>query len=64
MSAVDADVFGAFMNSGQICMSTDRIIIYESLVENFIPRYVERVRALGMSSHASGQGSSTSTIRA
>ncbi len=26
--AVDAAVFGAFMNSGQICMSTDRIIIH------------------------------------
>ena len=41
--AVDAAVFGAFMNSGQICMSTDRIIIRNSLVETFIPRYVERV---------------------
>jgi acyl-CoA reductase-like NAD-dependent aldehyde dehydrogenase len=27
-------------------MSTDRIIIHESLVETFIPRYVERIRAL------------------
>jgi vanillin dehydrogenase len=44
--AVDAAVFGAFMNSGQICMSTDRIIIHSSLVEAFIPRYVERVKAL------------------
>jgi vanillin dehydrogenase len=44
--AVDAAVFGAFMNSGQICMSTDRIIIHRSLVESFIPRYVERVKAL------------------
>ncbi len=44
--AVDAAVFGAFMNSGQICMSTDRIIIHKSLVERFIPRYVERVKAL------------------
>jgi acyl-CoA reductase-like NAD-dependent aldehyde dehydrogenase len=44
--AVDAAVFGAFMNSGQICMSTDRIIIHDSLVEAFIPRYVERIRAL------------------
>jgi acyl-CoA reductase-like NAD-dependent aldehyde dehydrogenase len=44
--AVDAAVFGAFMNSGQICMSTDRIIIHQSLVERFIPRYVERVKAL------------------
>jgi len=44
--AVDAAVFGAFMNSGQICMSTDRIIIHKSLVETFVPRYVERVKAL------------------
>ncbi len=44
--AVDAAVFGAFMNSGQICMSTDRIIIHHSLVEAFIPRYVKRVKAL------------------
>jgi acyl-CoA reductase-like NAD-dependent aldehyde dehydrogenase len=41
--AVDAAVFGAFMNSGQLCMSTDRIIIHNGLVETFIPRYVERV---------------------
>jgi vanillin dehydrogenase len=40
--AVDAAVFGAFMNSGQICMSTDRII-HNRFVETFIPRYVERV---------------------
>jgi benzaldehyde dehydrogenase (NAD) len=57
------------MNSGQICMSTDRIIIHKSLVETFVPRYVERVKALPvgdrwMSSHASGRELSTSTIRA
>jgi len=44
--AVDAAVFGAFMNSGQLCMSTDRIIIHNSLVDAFISRYVERVKAL------------------
>jgi acyl-CoA reductase-like NAD-dependent aldehyde dehydrogenase len=44
--AVDAAVFGGFMNSGQICMSTDRIIIHNGLVEAFVPRYVERVKAL------------------
>src|SRR5580765_8746256 len=44
--AVGAAVFGAFMNSGQICMSTDRIIIHKSLADEFIPRYVERVNAL------------------
>jgi len=44
--AVDAAVFGAFMNSGQICMSTDRIILHKSLAGAFIPRYAERVKAL------------------
>ena len=44
--AIDAAVFGAFMNSGQICMCTDRIIIHKSLVQEFIPRYVRRVAAL------------------
>ncbi len=43
--AVDAAVFGAFI-SGQLCMSTDRIIIDDSLVDDFIARYVERVEAL------------------
>jgi acyl-CoA reductase-like NAD-dependent aldehyde dehydrogenase len=43
---VDAAVFGAFMNSGQLCMSTDRIIIHKSLAGRFIPKYVERVKAL------------------
>src|SRR5271169_1648202 len=46
--AVDAAVFGAFMNSGQICMSTDRIIIHDTLVDSFIPRYVERINALSV----------------
>jgi acyl-CoA reductase-like NAD-dependent aldehyde dehydrogenase len=44
--AVDAALFGAFLNSGQICMSTDRIIIDESLVEAFTPRFVARVKGL------------------
>ena len=50
--AVDAAVFGAFMNSGQICMSTDRIIIHKSLADEFIPRYVERVNALAVGNPA------------
>jgi vanillin dehydrogenase len=44
--AVDAAVFGAFMNSGQLCMSTDRIIIHQSLAERFIAQYVARIKAL------------------
>jgi acyl-CoA reductase-like NAD-dependent aldehyde dehydrogenase len=50
--AVDAAVFGAFMTSGQICMSTDRIIIHQGLVDAFTPRYVERVEALAVGNPA------------
>jgi acyl-CoA reductase-like NAD-dependent aldehyde dehydrogenase len=33
--AVKAAAFGAFMNAGQICMSTERIIIVEPVAERF-----------------------------
>lgn len=46
--AVDAALFGAFVNSGQICMSTDRIIIDKSLVATFLARFIERVKALNV----------------
>jgi acyl-CoA reductase-like NAD-dependent aldehyde dehydrogenase len=46
--AVDAAVFGAFVNSGQICMSTDRIIIDERLAAEFTTRFVERVGGLAV----------------
>ncbi|QGH62665.1 aldehyde dehydrogenase family protein [Serratia proteamaculans] len=34
--AVEAAIFGAFMNSGQICMSTDRIIVEREIADDFI----------------------------
>ena len=34
--AVDAAVFGAFMNQGQICMSTERIIVDEKVADDFV----------------------------
>jgi len=44
--AVSAATFGAFMNSGQICMSTDRVIVHRSVADEFIAKYVERVACL------------------
>ncbi|MGA8010314.1 MAG: aldehyde dehydrogenase [Thiomonas sp.] len=35
-AAVSAAAFGAFANSGQICMSTERIIVDESIADNFV----------------------------
>ena len=35
-AAVDAAAFGSFMNSGQICMSTERIIVDEKIADEFV----------------------------
>ncbi|MBC8721237.1 aldehyde dehydrogenase [Paraburkholderia sp. 31.1] len=45
-AAVDAAVFGAFANSGQICMSTERIIVDDSIADAFVERLAARSRAL------------------
>jgi len=44
--AVDAAVFGAFMNAGQICMCVDRVIVHESLADAFTERFAARAAAL------------------
>jgi aldehyde dehydrogenase (NAD+) len=44
--AVDAGVFGKFLHQGQICMITNRFIVDETLYDEFVDRFGERVRAL------------------
>ncbi|MEU6318529.1 aldehyde dehydrogenase family protein [Streptomyces sp. NPDC047009] len=44
--AVDAATFSVFMNSGQICMSGDRILVHESLAEEFTEKFVQKVASL------------------
>ncbi|MFJ4833519.1 aldehyde dehydrogenase family protein [Streptomyces sp. NPDC088747] len=44
--AVDAVTFGVFMNSGQICMSGDRILVHESLGEEFTRKFAAKVATL------------------
>jgi succinate-semialdehyde dehydrogenase/glutarate-semialdehyde dehydrogenase len=39
-------VFGAFMNSGQVCMAVERVYVVESLADRFIERVVELARGL------------------
>lgn len=41
--AVKAAAFGAFMNQGQICMSTERIIVVESVADAFAAKFREKV---------------------
>jgi vanillin dehydrogenase len=45
-AAVDAAVFGAFANSGQICMSTERLIVDEKVADSFAAKLAKRVAAL------------------
>lgn len=44
--AVNAAVFGKFLHQGQICMAVNRIIVDNSLYDNFATRFVERVKGL------------------
>ncbi|MGU7773802.1 aldehyde dehydrogenase [Burkholderia sp. MR1-5-21] len=45
-AAVNGATFGAFANSGQICMSTERIIVDSTIADDFVSRLVSRVQAL------------------
>ncbi len=44
--AVQAAAFGSFFNQGQICMSTDRIIVREEIADEFVARLTEKARTL------------------
>ena len=44
--AVNAAAFGAFMHQGQICMSVERIIVAESIAEEFAAKLAAKARTL------------------
>ena len=44
--AVDAAVFGKFFHQGQVCMITNRIVVDDSVHDEFVDRYLDRVRGL------------------
>jgi vanillin dehydrogenase len=53
-AAVDAAVFGAFMNQGQICMSTERIIVDDTVAAPFVDKLAARAAALPAGDPRSG----------
>jgi len=53
-AAVDATVFGAFANSGQICMSTERVIVHQVVADRFTAKLAQRVAALPAGDPAKG----------
>jgi benzaldehyde dehydrogenase (NAD) len=44
--AVNAAAFGCFANSGQICMSTERIIVDEKIADAFVKKFSEKASNL------------------
>ncbi|MFG1280201.1 aldehyde dehydrogenase [Xanthobacter autotrophicus] len=45
-AAVNAAIFGAFLYQGQICMSTERLIVHETIADEFVERLAARVMTL------------------
>ena len=44
--AVKAAAFGAFMNQGQICMSTERLIVVDAVADAFASKFATKVKSL------------------
>ncbi len=45
-AAVDGAIFGAFANSGQICMSTERIVVDNAVADEFVAKFAARATSL------------------
>jgi acyl-CoA reductase-like NAD-dependent aldehyde dehydrogenase/ABC-type branched-subunit amino acid transport system ATPase component len=45
-AAVNAAAFGAFANSGQICMSTERFIVDGKIADDFVAKFAKKARGL------------------
>jgi acyl-CoA reductase-like NAD-dependent aldehyde dehydrogenase/ABC-type branched-subunit amino acid transport system ATPase component len=45
-AAVNAAAFGAFMNQGQICMSTERIVVDDTVADAFVAKFAAKAKSL------------------
>ena len=53
-AAVDAAAFGAFLNQGQICMSTERIVVDAKVADEFVKRLAAKAASLPLQDPAMG----------
>jgi len=51
--AVKGAVFGAYYNQGQICMSTERLIIADTVADEFVALFTKRTKAIAAGDPAS-----------
>jgi len=52
--AVKAAAFGAYMNQGQICMSTERVIVVDPVADEFARLFAEKVKGMPVGDPAAG----------
>jgi len=52
--AVKAAAFGAFMNQGQICMSTERIVVIDSVADAFVAKFKQKVSTMAVGDPRAG----------
>lgn len=50
-----AAAFGAFMNQGQICMSTERIIVVDAIAEAFVVKFQAKVGTMAVGDPREGK---------
>jgi benzaldehyde dehydrogenase (NAD) len=53
-AAVNGIAFGAFANSGQICMSTERIVVDAKVADTFVSKLVAKAKALPLGDPRNG----------
>jgi acyl-CoA reductase-like NAD-dependent aldehyde dehydrogenase/ABC-type branched-subunit amino acid transport system ATPase component len=53
--AVSAAAFGAFANQGQICMSTERIVVDEKVADAFVERFAAKAKSLSVGDPREGK---------
>ncbi|MEO6154097.1 MAG: aldehyde dehydrogenase [Croceibacterium sp.] len=52
--AVKAAAFGAYMNQGQICMSTERIIVEDGVADEFAQKFAAKVKTMSVGNPSAG----------
>jgi acyl-CoA reductase-like NAD-dependent aldehyde dehydrogenase len=53
--AVNAAAFGAFANQGQICMSTERIVVDEKVADDLVARFAAKAKSLSVGDPREGK---------
>ncbi|HHX90741.1 MAG TPA: aldehyde dehydrogenase [Paracoccus sp.] len=54
-AAVAAAAFGSYMNQGQICMSTERIVVMDSVADAFVEKLAAKAKTLAAGDPAKGE---------